>query len=302
MSKTIVEARSIVKYFGGQLVIDGVHLDIQEGESFAILGSINSGKSTLLGIIGQVLKPSAGDLFIDGLNTKVVGPEVRRHVGVCFEQDIFDHAFSVEENLWIYAKYMGLSSKETKDRITDSLRFMELADFSKSDVSSLSAFEKRCLSLARASIHDPKLLVVDELLTGLNLLEQNFLIDRLTDYRKEGKTIVFSTDSYTEASTLADKVGILSKGKLKLEGKPSSLVENEIGYEVVEFLCRDEEIEYLISKLSDQYEFRNNGNRIYVYIRKGQDSRNLIDMVSSDELSLRKAKLSDVVTKLELSH
>lgn len=302
MAKTIVEARSIVKYFGSQLVIDGVHLDIQEGESFAILGSINSGKSTLLGIIGQVYKPSAGDLFIDGLNTKVVGPEVRKHIGVCFEQDIFDSSFNVEENLWIYAKYMGLNSKEAKDRITEVLRFMELMDYSKSNIKSLNPFEKRCLSLARASIHQPKLLVIDELLTGLSMLEQNFLVDRLRDYKKEGKTIVFSTDSYTEASALADKVGILSKGKLKLEGQPNQLVEDEIGFEVVEFLCREEEVEYLISKLTDHYEFRNSGNRIYVYIRKGQDSRNLIDMVSSDELSLRKAKLSDVVTKLELSH
>lgn len=302
MAKSVVEARSLVKYFGSELVIDGVHLDVTEGDSFAILGATNSGKSTLLGMIAQIFTPSAGDLFILGLNTKVAGPEIRKQVGVCFEKDIFDESLLVDENLWVYGKYMGLNSKAVKSRITEVLRFMELGDFARASIDSLNSFEKRCLSLTRAILHNPKLVVVDELLTDLSMLEQNFLIDRLRDLKKDGKSIIFSTDSYTEASILADKVGILSKGKLQLEGAPNMLVEEQIGLEVVEFVCPEEEVEYLMNKLSDNYDFRNRGNRMYVYIRKGQDSRNLIDMISSDELSLRKARLSDVVTKLELSH
>jgi lipooligosaccharide transport system ATP-binding protein len=302
VAKTIVEARSLVKYFGSKLIIDGVHMDIAEEECFAVLGAQNAGKSTLLSLLACVNSASAGDLFIEGLNAKVVGPDIRRKIGVCFEKDIFNSQLNVEENLWSYAKFMGMTAKEIKDRITEVLRFLEIADFSNSSTESLNNFEKRCLSLGRALVHQPSLIVVDELLTGLSLLEQNFLVDRLRDLKKEGKTIIFSTDSYTEASVLADRVGILAKGKLQLEGKPKNLVEEEIGFEVVEFLCRDEEIEYLLSKLTDKYEYRVRGNRVYVYIRKGQDSRNLIDMISSDELSLRKAKLSDVVTKLELTH
>lgn len=302
MSKNIIEARSLVKYFGSQAVINGVHLEIPEGESFVVLGSKGAGKTTLLALLANFLAPSAGDLFIQGQNAKVLGEAVRKKLGYIMDKDLFDQQLNVEENLWIYARYMGLGSNEARRRITESMRFFEIADYQEANVDSLNTFERRCLRACRAILHQPKLLIVDELLSGLGLLEQNFLTDRLLDLKKQGLSIIFSTDSMMEADRLADRVGILSAGKLLLEGSPSKIIENEIGFEVVEFDCREDEVEYLVSKISSSYEYRNRGTKIYVYIRSGQDSRNVLDMISGEEMSLRRARLSDVVTKLELSH
>lgn len=302
MGKNIIEARSLVKYFDGRAVINGVHLAVPLGETIVVLGSPGSGKTTLLSLLATFLAPSAGDLFIDGRNVKAVGESIRQNIGFVMDVDLFDEQLNVEENLWIYARYMGLSVARTRARITESMRFFELAELADRSPQSLNKFERHCFRICRANLHEPPLLIVDELLSGLSLLEQNFLADRLKDLKALGKTIVFSTDSLTEASGFADRVGILAGGRLELDGAPAAIIEKEIGYEVVEFDCRENELDYVVAKIQSQYEYRSQGTRVYVYIRQGQDSRNLLDMIASDDLALRKARLSDVVKKLELSH
>lgn len=301
MSKNIIEARSLVKKFQEKSVIEGVHLEIKEGESFGILGGINAGKTTLSLLLATVIKPSAGDLYINGVNTKEANPNIKSMLGVVLQDDFFDDEFSVEDNLWLYARYHKIPSKQVKNRIKEVMRFMDFGEYVRYSVSSLNIFQKKCLSLARAILHEPPILILDELLTGLNPVQQTFLVDRIKDLKKKGATVVFTTDSYTEASLLADRVGIIAKGRVRLEGSPANLVSDQIGYEVLEFQCPEKEMEYVISHLGAKYDYRTYGTKIYIYLKPGQDSRNVLDVITTDELSLRKARLSDVVKKVELT-
>ncbi|MFK8136892.1 MAG: ABC transporter ATP-binding protein [Bdellovibrionales bacterium] len=301
MNQVLVEARKLVKSYAEKDVLSGVDLDLKQGECLAILGALGAGKTSLLRILSLVIPVDRGDIFIAGSNTREELGNSKSLIGSVFDIDLFEEEFSVFENLLLYSKFHNISAKDARDSIKKKMRLFEISQYSDRSIGELSPFELRCLSLCRALIHDPKVLILDSIFNGLDLLERNFLFDILSDLKKDGLSIVVSSDNVTDVRDLADRVAILADGKIKTVGSPADLIDEQIGEEVIEFLLREDEIEYTIRKIENQFEYRVSGNKVIVYLKQGQDSRQLLNFISSDGLSIRKAQLRDVVQKMELS-
>lgn len=298
MTQIILEARSLAKRIDGQNIISGIQLAIHSNETYCILGSPQSGKTVLLELLSTAQSLSAGDLFIDGVNAKNNIKLVRSSIAYIKAENEFDNSFSVRENLSYYAKFFPKDLIGDESRIDEVLKDFDLDDKDYLLPKELSLFELRKLSFARAILHRPKLLIIDQVSNFLKGHEQRLMWNILADMKaKYGLTIIFATHSYQEAQQLADRVGILSKAKIIIEGKPDELIVEHIGNEVLEFYCKEEDMEYTLTRLGKTYDYRLLYNRVHLFLKEGQDAKKLLESVASDDVSIRKPYLGDLVIK-----
>ena len=168
VSETVIRATDLVKSYGGSRAVDGISFEVSRGESFGLLGPNGAGKSTTMRMIGGVSRRSSGRLEILGLDPDEQGPRVRAHLGVVPQQDNLDEELPVRENLVVYGRYFGLPRKVVNERADELMAFAQLEDKVKAKVDDLSGGMKRRLTIARALINDPRILLLDEPTTGLD--------------------------------------------------------------------------------------------------------------------------------------
>ena len=161
-SDAIITARGLTKVYGQVRAVDGIDFDIAAGESFGLLGPNGAGKSTTMRMIGGTLGRTGGTLGVAGLDPEADGPRVRAHLGVVPQQDNLDEELSVRDNLYIYGRYFGLSRAYLREKIPDLLEFAQLTEKSRAKVDDLSGGMKRRLTIARALINEPRILLLDE--------------------------------------------------------------------------------------------------------------------------------------------
>jgi ABC-type multidrug transport system ATPase subunit len=292
--KFILESRSLVKRVAGASVLDGIHLQIQEKESVAFLASEESGKSTLIEVLSTIEPPSAGDLFITGLNTKFDLKRVKNAIAVV--NTYFDEELSVFQNLHYHAKFFFLPPVDMQERLTHLVRLLDIDEVLDSNPADLNHYEKLRVGMARALFTFPKILFVDEPTRNLNQKQKEFIRQVLQEIRSE-LSVIFTTSDAIEAQNLADKVGILTGGKMKDFGEPKQLIRTIVGHEVVEFVYKEEEVDYFISRIEKTYQHFLQNEKIYIFLKEGQDSKKLLDMINSDEVILRKPDLKDLLIK-----
>ena len=172
-------AKGLTKKYGEFIALNGIDFSVQKGESFGFLGPNGAGKSTTMRIIASTLTRTSGDITVLGKDPEVSGPEIRAHLGVVPQQDNLDQALSVSDNLYIYGRYFGLPRKFIRSKIDELLDFAALTDKRDSKVEALSGGMKRRLTIARALISEPEILMLDEPTTGLDPQARHILWDRL---------------------------------------------------------------------------------------------------------------------------
>ena len=230
----LVVARGLTKRFGDFTAVDAVDFDIQPGEAFGFLGPNGAGKTSTMRMVGVVSPITAGDLSVFGLDPVAQGAEIRARLGVVPQQDNLDEEIPVDENLLIYGRYFGMSRAELWPRIEELLSFAELAERAHDKVSALSGGMKRRLTIARALINSPDLLLLDEPTTGLDPQARHLLWDRLYRLKQEGVTLIITTHFMDEAEQLCDRLVVMDNGKIVAEGSPRSLIEDYSTKEVIE--------------------------------------------------------------------
>ncbi|NND04044.1 MAG: ATP-binding cassette domain-containing protein [Acidimicrobiia bacterium] len=230
----MVVARGLTKKFDDFTAVDAVDFDIVPGEAFGFLGPNGAGKTSTMKMIGAVSPITAGDLSVFGLDPETDGPEIRGRLGVVPQQDNLDEEIPVDENLLIYGRYFGMSRAELWPRIDELLQFAELSERRKDKVAALSGGMKRRLTIARALINDPDLLLLDEPTTGLDPQARHLLWDRLYRLKRQGVTLIITTHFMDEAEQLCDRLVVMDKGKIVAEGSPRSLIEQYVTREVIE--------------------------------------------------------------------
>ncbi len=239
----IVEAHELRKHFGdsrdGFWAVNGIDFSIRAGQCYGLLGPNGAGKTTTLQMILGRLRPSAGQLKIFGITMSADsgrnrGPQIRQRIGVVPQIDNLDPDFSVYENLDVYGRFFGLSSNTLRQRIPELLQFVELESRAKDKIGTLSGGMQRRLTLARALINDPELVVLDEPTTGLDPQIRHLMWARLRDLVRQGKTLILTSHYMEEAERLCDQLMILDHGKVITEGDPASLVKRHIEAEVIE--------------------------------------------------------------------
>jgi len=230
----LLHATGLTKSFGTFTAVDGIDFAVQRGESFGFLGPNGAGKSSTMKMVGCVSPATGGVLRVFGQDPATHGPQIRARLGVVPQKDTLDEELSVEENLWIYGRYFGLSQKEVRVRTTELLEFAQLTDRAGSTVEPLSGGMKRRLTIARSLISRPEILLLDEPTTGLDPQARHVLWDRLFRLKRSGVTLVLTTHYMDEAEQLCDRLVVMDHGKIVAQGSPRSLIAEFSTKEVLE--------------------------------------------------------------------
>ena len=231
-SPLVVEG--LVKSYGAHRAVDGLSFTLAPGECFGLLGPNGAGKTTTLRCCLGLVAPDAGAIRLLGEPVPERGREARARVGVVPQFDNLDPDFSLAENLLVYGRYFGLADHDIKARIPGLLEFAGLAGKDLNNIRTLSGGMKRRLTLARALVNDPDLLVLDEPTTGLDPQARHLIWDRLKKLLNAGKTILLTTHFMDEAERLCDRLAIVDAGRLIAVGAPRTLIAERIEPQVVE--------------------------------------------------------------------
>ncbi len=229
-----VVARGLTKHFGDLVAVDGIDIDVAAGETFAFLGANGAGKTSAMRMIATVSPVTAGDLRVLGMDPTADGPAIRSRLGVVPQEDNLDLELTVRENLLVYGLYHGLPRPLIRARIDELLAFAQLTDKADNEVESLSGGMKRRLTIARALVNEPDLVLLDEPTTGLDPQARHVLWDRLHELRSRGVTLLLTTHYMDEAEQLADRLVIMDHGRIIAEGSPRELIERHVTREVLE--------------------------------------------------------------------
>lgn len=230
----VIAARGLTKTFGDLTAVDGIDFEVPAGESFGLLGPNGAGKSTTMRMIGAVSSRSAGDLRVLGLDPDAHGPEIRSQLGVVPQEDNLDPELKVRENLIVYGRYFGIPRATCASRADELLTFAQLEDKARNKVDDLSGGMKRRLTIARALINEPRILMLDEPTTGLDPQARHVLWDRLFRLKERGTTLVLTTHYMDEAEQLCDRLVVVDHGRIMAEGSPSQLIRQYASREVAE--------------------------------------------------------------------
>ncbi len=233
-SEVLINAVGLRKEYGDFVAVDGIDFQVKKGESFGFLGPNGAGKSTTMRIIAATLTRTSGEITILGKDPEKHGPEIRAHLGVVPQQDNLDNALTVEDNLYVYGRYFGLSKKFIRAKIEDLLDFAQLQEKRSVKVEALSGGMKRRLTIARALVSEPEILMLDEPTTGLDPQARHILWDRLFRLKEDGVTLLITTHYMDEAEQLCDRLIVMDKGRIMAEDSPANLIKTYSTKEVLE--------------------------------------------------------------------
>ncbi|MDD2649119.1 MAG: ABC transporter ATP-binding protein [Eubacteriales bacterium] len=221
--RDIIAIDHLCKSFGSVKAVQDLSFRVKEGELFAFLGINGAGKSTTISIMCGLLKKDSGKVVISGEDLDEGSDKIKRDLGVVFQNSALDKALTVRENLQCRAALYGIKGKEFEKRLANLAEKLDFANLLKRNLGKLSGGQKRRIDIARALIHEPKILIFDEPTTGLDPQTRKLIWDTVSELRKEKRLTVFLTTHYMEEAADADFVVILDSGKIAAEGTPLTL-------------------------------------------------------------------------------
>ena len=221
--ENIIEIEHLDKSFQDVHAVNDLSLCVKEGELFAFLGVNGAGKSTTISIMCGMLAKDSGKVFIDGKDVDKDMRAIAKELGVVFQNTVLDEKLSVKDNLTSRASLYGITGKEAKDRIVELAELLDFKDIMNRTFGKLSGGQKRRVDVARALLHKPKILILDEPTTGLDPEARKTLWNVVTSLRKNENMTVFLTTHYMEEAADADYVVILDSGKIAAKGTPLEL-------------------------------------------------------------------------------
>lgn len=301
MPQPVISASQLTKKYGDFTAVDAIDFEVAPGESFGLLGPNGAGKSTTMRMVGAVSTRSSGDLSILGLDPNQHGPDIRSQLGVVPQQDNLDQELRVRDNLLVYGRYFGLPRAVVAERADALLDFAQLTDRRKSKVDDLSGGMKRRLTIARALINEPRILLLDEPTTGLDPQARHILWDRLFRLKEQGTTLVLTTHYMDEAEQLCDRLVVVDNGRIMAEGSPASLIREHSSREVLEVRFgsdKNAEIAASIADIGERHEVL--PDRILIYTANGEAELERITQRGLQPITslVRRSSLEDVFLRL----
>lgn len=305
IDENIITATNLVKNFAGLEAVKGLNLTVNRGECFGLLGPNGAGKTSFVKMVHGFSPVTSGSLEVFGLDINRYGREIKAKIGVVPQEDNLDPELTVFNNLLVYAGYFRINKKTARERAAEILEFMELTGKSKALVDQLSGGLKRRLTIGRALINRPELLILDEPTTGLDPYARHLVWQRLRKLKKMGITMLLTTHYLEEVSQLCDRLIILHKGQILEEGAPLELIERHVGGKALELGVKLEEHNVLLERAGELLKahhvlgdililFTNNGSELEQRIASGAQSLG----VSLPYRRLRSTNLEDVFLKL----
>ena len=297
----VIEARALTKTYGEVHAVDGIDFDVAAGESFGLLGPNGAGKSTTMRMIGGTSLRTSGTLLVNGLDPESHGPEVRANLGVVPQTDNLDTELRARDNLIMYGRYFGLPYAYLRPKADELLAFAQLTEKANEKVDNLSGGMKRRLTIARALVNEPRVLLLDEPTTGLDPQARHILWDRLFRLKEAGVTLIVTTHFMDEAEQLCDRLIVMDNGRIVAEGSPAALIRRYSTREVLELRFGSDRNAELVEELrgyADSLEAL--PDRLLLYTEDGEAA---LDRVRADghrpvTSLVRRSSLEDVFLRL----
>ena len=294
---SILKVDSLRKAYGTLNAVDGISFAVQPGECFGLLGPNGAGKTTTIRMLYGYTPRDAGRLELFGLDIDVHLREIKRRIGICQQEDSLDPDLTVRDNLVGYARYFAISRQEAQRRADELLDFFALQSRAKDKIMVLSGGLKRRLMLARALVNQPEFLILDEPTTGLDPQSRQLLWEKLNELKKQGLTILRSSQDREEAERLCDRLVIVDHGQILVEGKPRELVREHVGHTVLEIADPDQQVRDFLAREACRVEDLD--RRMLVYLDDGDELfLRLTRDVRTEGCMLRPAGLEDLFLKL----
>ncbi len=294
-------ARGLTKSFGDFVAVDHVDFLVRRGEVFGFLGPNGAGKTSTMRMVSCLSPVSGGELSVLGMDPGASGPAIRARLGLVPQEDTLDLELSVRDNLYLYGRYFDIPRREVRDRVERLLEFAHLVEKAEEEVDTLSGGMKRRLTIARALISEPELVILDEPTTGLDPQARHLLWDRLYRLKQEGVTLIITTHYMDEAEQLCDRLVVMDKGKIVASGSPRQLIEAYSTREVAELRFGVDENAAVASKLTELAErVEVLPDRVLLYTEDGDEAVQAAHRLGlRPEASLvRRSSLEDVFLRL----
>ena len=256
----IIEIKNLSKSFGEVKAVQDLSLKVKQGELFAFLGINGAGKSTTINIMCGQLSKDAGKIVIDGMDLDTHSAQIKGCLGVVYQSSVLDMPLSVQDNLQSRAALYGIVGDSFKERLTWLCDILEFKDLLKRPVGKLSGGQRRRIDIARALIHKPKILILDEPTTGLDPQTRKILWNVITTLRKTENLTVFLTTHYMEEAAEADYVVIIDGGKISANGTPLQLKNSYTGDYITLYNATEESVK----QLGTEYEAIRDAYKIFV--------------------------------------
>jgi len=239
----MIETEELTKEYGKKRAVDGLDLSVRRGEAFGFLGPNGAGKTTTIRILSTLTKPSSGRAWVNGFNLMEEPSKVKQEFGIVQQHMSLNRELTVRENLELHARLHHIGKNERRDRIDEMLDYVGLAEFGDYIIERISGGMTRRAMIARALLHKPKLLFLDEPTVGLDAQARRKIWDLIKGMKSEGTTIFLTTHYIEEAEALCDRVGIIDQGRLISLGSPLELRQS-LGLVTVESRQNDNKTEY----------------------------------------------------------
>ena len=286
----IIEIKNLKKTYGDIVAVDDLSFHVNEGELFAFLGINGAGKSTTIGIICDQVQKDAGTVIVDGFNLDEDSTKVKTMIGVVFQNSVLDKQLTVIDNLICRAALYGINKEEFNRKIDELNTLLDLKPLLNRTLGKLSGGQKRRVDIARALIHNPKILILDEPTTGLDPQTRQMVWNVVEKLRKEQNITVFLTTHYMEETHNADYVVIIDHGKIVGKGTPNEL-KNQFTADYINIYGIEEND---VKLLNMPYEVINDGYRIKIV--NTEIAKNLIQKYPElfNDFEVVKGKMDDV--------
>ena len=300
MASILVE--NLVKVFNGLRAVDGISFEVKEGELFGLLGPNGAGKTTTLNMLATLIRPTSGKAFVSGFDVFRERNKVRKSIGMVFQEPALDNYLTGRENLEFHGMMYGLKRREAKERVKEALKIVELEEFADKLVQTYSGGMKRRLEIARALVHQPKVLFLDEPTLGLDAQTRRKIWEYIKKLNKEkGVTIILTTHYMEEADFLADRVAIIDFGKIVALDTSENL-KNLLGGDVISIEVDNwQNAKKVFEKLPWVKKLNHENGTFYLQVEKGEEKIPLLIKIDEKEagfkiksINLRKPTLEDV--------
>ena len=243
MNASVISIEQLTRYFKETVAVDQLSLEVNEGEIFGFLGHNGAGKTTTVRLLNGVIEATSGSMRVLGLDPQVDGAKLRARTGVLTETPSMDERLTAWDNLSIYADLYGVPRAEVRTRIKDLLDEFDLSDRAQERVGGYSKGMKQRLALARALLHKPELLFLDEATSGLDPIAAHHVNDLIVRMaRRQNRTVFLCTHNLVEAQKICDRVAILEHGRLVALGTPTELTRQYVHRLDVELEVVEEQI------------------------------------------------------------
>jgi ABC-2 type transport system ATP-binding protein len=243
MAGEVIEIKNLVKRFGDFTAVNGISLSIKENEIFGILGPNGAGKTTTINMMLGLIIPTEGTIIVDGYNINKNPAVIKEKMGLMTQETVVDGDLTAQQNLEIFAELYGMKGKDKEDAIDYALDEADLTNFRNAKAGSFSGGMQRRLNLVKSMLHSPKILVLDEPTTGLDVQNRVSMWDRIRKLNKSGVTIILTTQYLEEADSLCNRIAIIDHGQLKAIGTPGELKRMVSEGNIIDISLRFEDIE-----------------------------------------------------------